>query len=317
MWTMSLAGAQVSALCFGTMRLGTLQDEQQSFALLDRYFEAGGTFIDTANNYSHWYPGGRGGEAETVLGKWMRERGNRSRLFIATKVGFNPPEVGYSLARRTIVSEAEKSLSRLGIETIDLYYAHKDQRTDPLEETLEAFDALKRLGKIRFAGCSNTRAWRIERSRALSRSRGWIGYCCVQQRHSYLRPAPGASFGPQVASNDDLLDYCRENPDVRMLAYTPLLSGAYVRSDKPLPFPYRSADNDARLAMLRSVASEAGATANQVALAWMMQGSPQVLPVFGASSLAQMDESLGALALRLSGEQIERLSNAGNPENAG
>ncbi len=317
MWTMSLGGGQVSALCLGTMRLGTLQDERQSFALLDRYVEAGGAFIDTANNYSHWYPGGKGGEAETVIGKWMRERGNRSRLFIATKVGFNPPGVGYSLSRRTIMSEVEKSLRRLGIETIDLYYAHRDNRADPLEETLEAFDALARFGKIRFAGCSNTAAWRVERARSLSRSRGWIAYCCVQQRHSYLRPAPGAAFGPQLAANDDLLDYCRENPDVRMLAYTPLLAGAYARQDKPVPWQYRSADNEARLAALRAVAAETGATANQVVLAWMMQGSPQVLPVFGASSVEQMNESLGALALRLTGEQIERLSAAGNPQKDG
>lgn len=317
MWTMSLGGSQVSALCFGTMRLGTLQDERQSFALLDRYIEAGGTFIDTANNYSSWYPGGRGGESETVIGKWMRERRNRSSLFVATKVGFNTPELGPSLSRRTIMSEVEKSLRRLGIETIDLYYAHKDHRADPLEETLEAFDALKRMGRIRFAGCSNTVAWRVEQARALSRSRGWLGYCCVQQRHSYLRPAPGASFGAQTACNDDLLDYCRECPDVRLLAYTPLLAGAYARSDKPVPHQYSGADSDARLAALRAVAAETGATANQVVLAWMMQGSPQVLPVFGASSLDQMDESLGALALRLSGEQIERLSTAGNPRKPG
>ena len=313
MWTMSLGGGQVSALCFGTMRLGTLQDERQSFALLDRYVEAEGSFIDTANNYSSWYPGGRGGESETVIGRWMRDRGNRSRLFVATKVGFNTPDLGPSLSRRTIMSEVEKSLRRLGVEAIDLYYAHTDRRADPLEETLEAFDALKRLGKIRFAGCSNTVAWRVERARNLSRGRDWLAWSCVQQRHSYLRPAPGASFGAQTAANDDLLDYCRENPDVRLLAYTPLLAGAYTREDKPLPFQYRGPDSDARLAALRSVAAETGATANQVVLAWMMQGSPHVLPVFGASSIEQMDETLGALALRLSGEQIERLSTAGNP----
>jgi len=311
--TLSLGDEQVSALSFGAMRLGTVQDERQSFALLDRYVEAGGTFIDTANNYSFWYAGGNGGESEAVLGKWMGERRNRSRLFIASKVGFNTPDLGHSLSRRTIMSEVEKSLRRLGIETIDLYYAHKDHRPDPLEETLEAFDALKRLGKIRLAGCSNTVAWRIERARALSRSRGWLEYCCVQQRHSYLRPAPGASFGNQTVANDDLLDYCRENPELRMLAYTPLLAGALVRSDKPVPYQYRSADTEARLAALRAVASELGATVNQVVLAWMLQGSPQVLPVFSASSLEQMSENLGALQVKLSAEQLERLSTAGNP----
>jgi aryl-alcohol dehydrogenase-like predicted oxidoreductase len=313
METIDLAGVQVSALCFGAMRLGTLQDEKQSVALLDRYVEAGGTFIDTANNYSFWYPGGKGGESETVLGRWMRARGNRSRLFLASKVGFNTPELGHSLSRRTINAEVEKSLRRLGTETIDLYYAHKDHRPDPLEETLEAFDALKRFGKIRFAGCSNTVAWRIERARDISRERGWLGYCCVQQRHSYLRPAPGASFGNQLAADESLLDCCREDPGFRLLSYSPLLAGAYTRTDKPVPFQYRGADTDARLATLRAVAAEVGATPNQVVLAWLLRGSPRVLPVFSASSLEQMDENLGALALRLTAQQIDRLTSAGNP----
>jgi aryl-alcohol dehydrogenase-like predicted oxidoreductase len=316
METIDLGGVQVSALAFGAMRLGTLQDEKQSFALLDRYVEAGGTFIDTANNYSFWYPGGKGGESETVLGKWMGARGNRSRLFLASKVGFNTPEPGHSLSRRTINAEVEKSLRRLGTDTIDLYYAHKDHRPDPLEETLEAFDALKRFGKIRLAGCSNTAAWRLERARALSRERGWLAYCCVQQRHTYLRPAPGASFGNQLAADDSLLDYCRENPDLRLLSYSPLLAGAYTRTDKPVPFQYRGPDTDARLEALRAVAAEVGATVNQVVLAWMLRGSPRVLPVFSASSVEQMNENLGAVAVRLSPQQLERLATAGNPVKA-
>ena len=307
-------GKKVSALCFGAMRCGTLQNEKESFAILDQYFEAGGRFIDTANNYSYWYEGGQGGESETILGKWMKARDNRDQLFLATKVGFNTPRLGHGLSKEIIHKEFDGSLKRLQTDYVDLYYAHKDHREDSLEETLETFNQLCEEGKVRHLGCSNMRAWRIAEACQLSQQEGWTAYCSVQQRHTYLRPRPGATFAPQLAANDDLLDYCQVHPEVSFLAYSPLLGGAYTRSDRSIPRQYQSADNEARLKVLKDVASDLNATPNQVVLAWMLQGSPAVLPVISATTSKQLEENLGALNLTLNSDQLERLTSAGNPE---
>ncbi len=116
----------VSTLCFGAMYLGTRQNKSLSFNLLDQYIDRGGNFIDTANIYAHWIPGGMGGESESFIGEWIRKRNNRNRICIATKVGFEYQDIPRSLRARVIEDECNKSLIRLGIETIDLYYAHKD-----------------------------------------------------------------------------------------------------------------------------------------------------------------------------------------------
>ena len=307
------SGIEVSALCLGILPFGTKVDEPTSFAILDAYFAAGGRFIDTANNYSMWHPGGVGIESETTLGKWMRARKNRSQLVIATKVGANRADIGPSLSASTIMAEFDGSLRRLGADHVDLYYAHLDIRKDPLEGTLVAFDQLVKAGKVRALGCSNYLSWRIERARQLSRSHGWAEYCCVQQRFTYLRPQPGASFGRQRSGNDDLLDYCQANPDFRMLAYSPLLAGAYTRSDKPLPKQYAGTDSERRLAELSVVAGELNATLNQVIYAWLLQGSPAIIPLTAPTSLAQLEENLGGLNLTLVPEQLARLNTAGNP----
>jgi aryl-alcohol dehydrogenase-like predicted oxidoreductase len=301
---------EVSAMCLGAMHLGTKQDEATSFRLLDRYVDATGSFIDTANIYAHWVPGFKGGESETVLGRWMRARRNRSHLFIASKVGFEMPGVERGMRGWHIAEECEKSLKRLGVETIDLYYAHVDDRNTPMEETLEAFDRLVKAGKVRYIGASNFRAWRLEQAHWVSRTNGWAEYCCIQQRYTYLRPKRGASFDPQVAANDDLLDYCASR-DITMLAYSPLLGGSYTRADRPLPQQYVGPDSDAHLAALKAVAEEVGATPNQVIFAWMMQSDPPVIPIFAVSTDEQMAENLGALEVKLSAAQMARLNDAG------
>jgi aryl-alcohol dehydrogenase-like predicted oxidoreductase len=277
--------------------------------LLDQYVEAGGTFLDTANIYGRIGNERVGGLSEHVLGQWMRERRNRSRLFIASKVGFEYADVERGLPADRIIAECDKSLKRMGLETIDLYYAHVDDRTTPMEETLQAFDRLVKAGKVRFIGASNFAAWRLERAQWVSRTHGWPEYCCIQQRHSYLRPVPGASTAPQVIANQDLLDYCQSG-GITLLAYSPLLGGAYGRTDKPLSKVYVGPDSDARLRALRQVAQEIGATPNQVILAWMMHSTPCVLPVFAASNPEQMTENLNALHLTLNTEQMERLDSA-------
>ena len=195
------------------------------------------------------------------------------------------------------------------MEAIDLYYAHVDDRSTPLEESMAAFDRLVRAGKVRFLGASNFLAWRLAQAHALSAANGWPDYCCIQQRHTYLRPKPGTSFDPQIAANDDLLDYCRSNP-VTLLAYSSLLSGAYTRPDRSIPADYLGPDGEARLAALREVAAARNVTPNQVILAWLLQGSPLIVPVMAAGSEAQMAENLAALDLTLSAAEMQLLDGA-------
>jgi aryl-alcohol dehydrogenase-like predicted oxidoreductase len=300
-------GVEVSALCSGILYYGNRIDRKMSYRLMDQYVDAGGQFLDSANIYSFWIPGFEGGESETVLGHWMRERNNRSRMFIATKVGFAYPNVERGLRTDQIQTECEKSLKRLQTDVIDLYYAHVDDRDTPLEETQTAFDRLVKEGKVRYIGASNFLAWRLGKARMVSRTHKWAEYCCIQQRFTYLRPKPGATFGDQISANDDLLDYTR-NEGVTLLAYSPLLNGAYTRTDRDFQEQYLGPDTDARLKTLHAITHEVGATVNQIILAWMLQSKPAIIPVMAASTEEQMKENLGALELKLSEAQLSRLT---------
>jgi len=300
-------GVRVSVFCLGTMYFGTRTDWETSWQILDHYVEQGGFFLDTANIYARWVPGFRGGESETLLGAWMKERGNRQKIFLATKVGFEMPGVERGLRAVQIQAECEKSLRRLQTDYIDLYYAHVDDPHTPLEETLEAFHCLVQVGKVRFIGASNFRAWRLEECRWVSMTHKWSEYCCIQQRYTYLRPKPGASFDPQIAANEDLLEYCTAR-GLTLLAYSPLLGGAYVRPDRPIPPQYHGPDTEARLRALRELASKKGITVNQLVLAWMIHSTPPVIPLVAGSTLAQMEENYKALEVKLCGEEVEWLN---------
>jgi aryl-alcohol dehydrogenase-like predicted oxidoreductase len=302
----------VSALCLGTMYFGSRIDKVQSFHLLDFYIAQGGTFLDTANNYAYWIQGYQGGESEHLLGDWMKQRRNRRDLFLATKVGFNYPQVERCLKAYVIQSECEKSLRRLGIDTVDLYYAHVDDRTTPLEETLEAYDRLVKSGKVRLVGASNYTAWRMADARWVSHVHHWVEFCCIQQQHTYLRPVPGADFKLQGVVNHELMDYCSSS-GLTILPYTSLMKGFYTRSNQPVPVQFKGEDNRSRLAELKAVAAELGVTKNQVVLAWMLKSSsPRMIPVIGASSIEQLEENLGALQFQLDSEFIRRLDQAGS-----
>ncbi|GHO62635.1 aldo/keto reductase [Ktedonobacter sp. SOSP1-52] len=305
----------VSAFCLGCMFFGTLTTQEMAYQLADRYFEAGGRFFDTANNYAFWIDGATGDEGETVLGRWLKSRKNRDQITLATKVGARPTQPGGSfeswegLSARAIERAVEGSLTRLGTDYLDLYYAHIDDRQTPLEETLAAFDRLVTAGKVRAIGCSNMMTWRIEQARNISHLHGWATYCCVQQRYSYLQPRAGATFEPQIAASQELLDYCQEHEDFSLLAYSPLLSGAYTRQDVALIPQYRSSETEARLSALATVAAETGATPNQVVLAWLLQSTPAVIPLIAASNTTQLDENLGALHVHLTEEHMRRLNS--------
>ncbi len=305
-------GEEVSALCLGAMYLGTRQDEATSFRLLDQYVAAGGTFVDTANIYASWISGAKGGESEELIGRWLKARGCRTQLFIATKVGFGYQDVPKALTPELIAAECDKSLERLGVDTIDLYYAHVDDRETPLRDTMEALNALVEAGKVRYIGASNYLAYRLERAHTLSKAEGWASFCCLQQRHSYVQPRYGMRVvAAQEPVTEELLDYVRARKgDFTLLAYSVLLGGSYTRADRPLPEVYDSPDNQARLNALREIAHEAGVTPNQVVIAWMLQSDPPVVPLIAASTPEQLAENIGALDVRLSDQQMQRLNDA-------
>lgn len=301
-------GAPVSELCLGAMHIGSNTPAEASTRILDAYVECGGAFIDTANIYNRDAPGCSGGDSERFLGAWMRERSNRGEIFIATKVGMEYPDQPAGLRAAQIEQECERSLHRLGIDTIDLYYAHADDRDTPLEETLAAFDRLVSAGKVRFVGGSNYLPTRFAEARCASAANGWSPYCCIQQRYSYLRPASGADFGIQKATNEDLLDYCRVH-DVPLVGYAPMLKGALAsRPDTPIRSQYAGPDSDARLEQLNRVARELGVSAPQLAIAWMRHHEATVIPLIGVSSVEQLREMVGALDVVLDDEIMQRLA---------
>ena len=297
------SGLVVSALGLGCMTFGTRTPKIEAFALLDTYWEAGGRFLDTANNYAFWEAGGRGGESETVLGEWLRERGCRDDAIVATKVGALPSvpggglEAAEGLGRQTITAAVEASLRRLQIERIDLCYAHIEDRSVPPEETMAAWDDLVAGGKVRAIGCSNHTARRIEAAQSAARLAGGPTYCAVQQRHSYLRPAADTDFGVQRTVTAELRDRCLTVGDMTVVAYSALLGGAYAGG--PLHPNYDTSENRVRLHRLRLVSAGLGASPNQVVLAWLLSDALPTIPLVAASSVGRLRESLDAADLRL------------------
>jgi aryl-alcohol dehydrogenase-like predicted oxidoreductase len=320
----SPAARTVSVLSLGAMRFGTVTDEATSFAILDRYVAAGGNFIDTSNNYLYFVNGTQGGESEALLGRWRASRGIGDEVIIATKVGARPvaPAAGSGTPReglsRAVIREAsERSAERLGVERIDLYYAHvPDQTGVPLAEQVAAFGELVADGRAGLLGLSNHWAWQVERARSLAAAAGSARAGVLQYHHTYLRmrtDIPDLRFsrdGEIGVADGSILSYLRAEPGTTLVAYSPLLNGAYTRPDKELDRAYDHPGTGARLAALDQVVKETGATANQVVLAWLIGGEPPVVPLIGASSVAQLDESLAAADLRLSAEQRQLLDAA-------
>lgn len=314
---------EVSVLSLGAMLFGTAVDEATSFAILDRYVEAGGSFVDTANNYAFWINGTQGGESEALLGRWRRSRGIGDEITVATKLGGRPlaPSTGFSkniegLSAKVIRESAERSRERLGSAKLDLLYAHVQDDAVPMQEVVESFAELVAEGTVGLLGVSNHWAWRVERARTLAATAGLPGYEVLQYHHSYLRrrtdlPTLRSPDGELGVVAGDVLSYVRAEPGLALVAYSPLLSGSYVREDKPLDNGFDHAGTPSRLAALRDVAEETGATANQVVLAWLIGGEIPVIPLVGASSVAQLDESLAAVDLELTAEQRARLDAAG------
>ncbi len=307
-------GLKVAALCLGGNVFGWTADEQASFAVLDTYGEGGGNFIDTADVYSNWAPGHSGGESETILGKWMRQRGNREQMVIATKVGSRmgagPNQQG--LSRQHIMQAVEASLCRLQTNYIDLYLSHWDDPETPQEETMRAYDDLVRQGKVRYLGASNFSAWRTTRALWESDRHGAARYACVQ---------PPYSLANREAYERELEPCCREL-GLGVMTYSSLasgfLSGKY-RPSRDLPSSQRAQGiqkrymNEKGFAILEAmdrVAAARDATPAQVALAWILARPGITSPIASATTVAQTRELLGAVELTLAAEEIEALDRA-------
>lgn len=315
----------VSALALGAMRFGTTTDDATSYEILDRFVEAGGSFIDTSNNYAYWVNGTQGGESEALLGRWRRSRGVTGEVVIATKVGGRPTKPSSQpanhaegLAPAVLREQANRSRERLGVDRIDLYYAHIPDmwHGTPLTDTVAEFGELVADGTVGLLGLSNFWAWQLERARRLADASGVARADVFQYHHTYLRmrtDIPDPRFGQDGefgAADGSILSYIRDEAGTTLVAYSPLLNGAYTREDKPLDEAYDHRGTTNRLAALDAVAGEIGATRNQVVLAWMVGGELPVVPLVGVSSLAQLEEALAAVDLELSEDQRRRLDGA-------
>jgi len=289
------------------MEFGTRIGAAESFAILDRFVERGGRWIDTANNYCFWqHPSGLGGQSEELIGRWLAARpGLRDRVLISTKMGAQPTdpprglEAPEGLGRATVRAAIEQSLRRLGTDRVDLYWAHIEDRAVPLDETVEAFGELVARGPVGRIGASNHATWRVERGRAIAASKGLPGWTAVQLRHSYVQPRPGAALVSRSHRlvSPETLDYVRAEPALDLWAYSTLLSGGYVRADRPLEEAYEHPGTSRRLAVLAEVAAELGVTPNQVVLAWLLGGDPGVSPIVGATTVERVDEALDVVKL--------------------
>ncbi|MGY6570196.1 MAG: aldo/keto reductase [Salinarimonas sp.] len=302
---------EVTPLCFGGNVFGWTADKATSFALLDAFLDAGCNFIDTADGYSRWVEGHKGGESETILGEWFKARGNRDKVVLATKIGCDMGPGRQGLSRERIVAGVEESLTRLQTDYIDLYQTHFDDETTPVEETLEAYGTLVRAGKVRFIGTSNMSVARLQESLAASQSHGYPRYESLQPEYNLCK---------RQRFESDYAPLCAKE-EIGVIPYFSLaagfLTGKY-RSQADLEGRARAARagrymNDRGLRILDAldgVAAERGATPAQVALAWLMARPTVTAPIASATSLTQLEELVGALDLSLPSEAMVKLDAA-------
>jgi aryl-alcohol dehydrogenase-like predicted oxidoreductase len=320
------------------MLMGTSTSDDDARNMLDRYLDAGGNFLDTANCYA-WFmrPGATGTESETLLGRWLAESGKRDRVFLASKAGgmVHHPEahwtttghVDWTSARRdfegagaeTLQRALDASLRRLRTDHLDLFYVHVDDEVTPIEETLETLAASIRAGKVRHIGWSNVRTTRLVKIRALCAQHGWPAPVALQQQHSYLRRRPGLDHASIV--DGEQLEHLRRHPDLTLVAYSPVLKGVYDDPEKRRGHwamdPYAGPDTDARLEALSQAARELGVRPNQLVLAWLLhQRSPRVIPLVGPRTPEQLEQHLQALHIELAPQRWSQLEAAGDRDAA-
>ncbi len=304
------SGIAITPLMLGGNVFGWTADEAASFAILDAFVAQGGNSIDTADAYSSWVSGHEGGESETVIGKWLKKSGKRQQVVIGTKVGLWGKRPG--LKRQNIIDACDDSLRRLGVDTIDLYWIHKDDDETPLEEFLGALDELVHAGKVRAIGASNFKVPRFEAALAASARLHKAAFVAQQPEYNLLSREIEA----------DLVPVCvREN--VAILPYFGLASG-FLTGKYRSPADFAKSPRGAAprmdaflqgkglvvLAALDGVAARHEATCAQVALAWIMAKPAMAAPIASATSVAQLDELMGALDLKLTATDLAQLDQA-------
>jgi aryl-alcohol dehydrogenase-like predicted oxidoreductase len=309
---------KVSPLCLGTMYFGSRISEMESFKLMDYYYEAGGRYLDTSNNYCFWIDGFNGDESELTVGKWMNLRKNRKDIFLATKCGVRPKANGdfEGVSKEAILSAVEKSLERLQTDYIDLYYIHADWRETPLEETLETLNQLVESGKVKYIACSNMSTWRFVKAKDISRRNNWAEFSGIQNWYSYLKPRENADLWVQKYVNDELLDYCETEKDTTIMAYTSTLGGMYKwetiydNNHPALNNRFFSEDNERRFSVIKKIAEERNVSPFQIVFAWLLKHNSSIIPILGVSSTSQLQDNLESINIKLTDEEFERLNTA-------
>jgi aryl-alcohol dehydrogenase-like predicted oxidoreductase len=307
--TLGATGLDVHPLCLGGNVFGWTADEAQSFAVLDAYAGAGGNFVDTADSYSAWVPGNAGGESEALLGRWMASRGNRDAMVIATKVGMWAAQPG--LGAENVRAAAEGSLRRLQTDRIDLYYAHEDDPGTPVEETVGAFDALVREGKVRHVAASNFGAARLRESLAVSDRDGLARYVALQPKYNLVAREgyEGELAGLCAAEGLACVPYAGLASGFLTGKYRP--GGAEVSSARARGATSHLDQRGARvLEALDAVAVAHDAPVAAVALAWLAAQPTVVAPIASARTPEQLAELLRAAELDLSAGDLDRLGAA-------
>jgi len=300
------SGLSVAPLALGGNVFDWTADEPTSFAILDAFVDAGGTMIDTADVYSAWVPGHKGGESEALIGRWLkRNPAKRDRIVIATKVGFFE-----GLAPEVVVRSCDASIERLGTH-IDLYYYHKDDEGVPLAESLGAFDSLVKAGNVRAVGLSNFSAQRVDEAMAAARDNGFTPPSALQPWYNLLE---------RQRFEGELRDAAKRH-GLAVFPYYSLangfLTGKYRNREDLGKSPrglrnidYLEGKGPKVLNALDQVASETGAALATVALAWLKAKPAVTAPIASATGLGQLAELTAALSLELTAEQIERLDSA-------
>jgi aryl-alcohol dehydrogenase-like predicted oxidoreductase len=297
----------VFPLCLGGNVFGWTADEANAFAVLDAYAAAGGNFIDTADVYSSWVSGHVGGESESIIGRWMAARGNRDAMIIATKVAKLETRKGLSAAN--IAAAAEDSLRRLGTDRIDLYYAHEDDQAVPLEQTLGAFDALVREGKVRYIAASNYSAERLDEALTVSAGKGLVSYVALEPEYNLVARA----------YEGELRDVCVKHA-ISCIPYFALamgfLTGKYRPDGAAIESPraegasrYLNERGLAVLAELDAIAATRATTVAAVALAWLAAQPTIAAPIASARTPEQLAALLPMATLGLTGEELDRLTS--------
>jgi aryl-alcohol dehydrogenase-like predicted oxidoreductase len=302
---------EVSPITFGCNVFGWTADEKTSFALLDAWVDAGFNFLDTADVYSRWHPGNRGGDSETIIGKWLKARGNRDGIVLATKLGAEMAPAKKGLSRAYMLTAVEDSLRRLQTDYIDLYQSHRDDPDTPIEETLSAYADLIKQGKVREIGASNFSAARLAKSLSLSTEKGLPRYQSLQPQYNLVERA--AFEGP-------LEDLCLAEK-IGVIGYYSLASGFLTgkyrsradtagRSRGPGVERYLNNYGFGVISALDEVAAQYEAKPGQIAIAWLIARASVTAPIASATNLTQLAELVEAAEIELDPESVQKLDEA-------